>query len=253
VTTGESRRGRRIVGRIGRGEVLPQALVAVCRERGVRSGEIRATGSLETVDVAAFDQVRKVWKATRAFTGGFDVIGFYGTVSERSGDLALWARVIVMRERDNGIEVLGGHLVSARIYAFEYVIEAFDDLLLRRTNDAATGLALWGEAIPLGAEPAPPAATPTEPRVVTWSEVAHSAPPREPEPEEAEAGDLGEGDILLHPTFGRCEVQRIEGGNEFAHVRLKNGRLVRLSLDVVRVSPGGREGDKRVFNVRVVG
>ena len=253
MTTGESRRGRRIVGRIERGELLPQALVAVCRERGVRSGEVRASGSLETVDLAAFDQVRKVWKATRAFTGGFDIVGFYGTVSERSGDLALWARAIVMRDRDNGIEVLGGHLVSARVYAFEYVIETFDDLLLRRTNDAATGLSLWGDAIPLGDEPAPPAAVPTVPRTVTWSEVANTPPPREPEPEEADAGELGKGDILLHPTFGRCEIQRIEGGNEFAHVRLKNGRLVRLSLDVVKVSPGGREGDKRVFHVRVVG
>lgn len=249
MTTGESRRGRRIVGRIGRGEVLPQALVAVCSERGVRSGEVRASGSLETIDIAAFDQVRKTWKATRAFTGGFDIVGFYGTVSERSGDLALWARAIVMRDRDNGIEVLGGHLVSARVYAFEYVIETFDDLLLRRTNDAATGLSLWGDAIPLGGEPAPPA----EPRAVTWAEVASAPRSPDPEPEEAEAGELGEGDILLHPTFGRCEVQRIEGGNEFAHVRLKNGRLVRLSLDVVRVSLGGREGDKRVFNVSVVG
>jgi len=227
-------------------------VVAACRERGVRSGEIRASGSLETVEIAAFDQVRKVWKPTRSFTGGFDIVGFHGTLSERSGDLALWARVIVMRDRDNGIEVLGGHLVSARIYAFEYVIETFDDLLLRRTNDAATGLSLWGEAISLGGEPAPTAPNPMEPRPVTWSEVAN-APPPEPEDTEEAPDTLGEGDILLHPTFGRCEVQRIEGGNEFAHVRLKNGRLVRLSLDVVKVSPSGREGDRRVFKVRVVG
>ena len=46
---------------------------------------------------------------------------------------------------------------------------------------------------------------------------------------------------------------RIEGAYEFAHVRLKNGRLVRLSLDVLKVSPAGSEGGRRVYKARVDG
>ena len=54
--------------------------------------------------------------------------------------------------------------------------------------------------------------------------------------------------------YGRASSPiRAPAGINYLHVRLKNGRLVRLSLDVVRVSPGGREGDKRVFHVSVVG
>jgi hypothetical protein len=41
-------------------------------------------------------------------------------------------------------------------------------------------------------------------------------------------------------------VQRLEG-DEFAHIRLKNGRLVRLSLDFVHLTYAGREGQQNVF------
>ncbi len=255
---GVSRRGRRIVGRIGRGEQLPQALLVVCREHGVRAGEVRLQGALETVEVAAFDQARKAWKPARQLSGGFELISFTGTVSERDGDLHLSARVAVMRERDAGIELLGGHLVSARVYAVEYVVETFDDLILRRGADAPSGLLLWSEAIALPGAPEEPAAAPAPPpsdRPVSWADVARVEPARarEHDDDDDHQDSLSEGDILLHPTFGRCEVERLEGNNEFAHVRLKNGRLVRLSLDVVKVSPSGREGDRRVFKVRVVG
>ena len=254
---GVSRRGRRIVGRIGRGEQLTQALLTACRELGVRAGEVRVHGALETVEIAAFDQHRKAWKPARTFTGGFELLGLTGTVSERDGDLALSARVAVMRERDNGVEVLGGHLVSARVYAAEYVVDSFDDLILRRGADAATGLVLWTEAISLPEGAPEPAAPAPSDRPVSWAEVARAAPapaePRDEEDSDTHRDSLGEGDVLLHPTFGRCEVERIEGSGEFAHVRLKNGRLVRLSLEVVKVSPTGNEGGRRVFKVRVVG
>jgi predicted DNA-binding protein with PD1-like motif len=258
VNPGVSRRGRRIVGRIGRGEQLPQALIAVCRDHAVRAAEVSVQGALETVEIAAFDQARKLWKPARAFSGGFELLSLTGTVSERDGDLYVSARVAVMRERDNGVELLGGHLVSARVYAVEYVLSTFDDLILRRGPDAASGLLLWTDAIALPdspEEPAPAAATDRPTGPVTWADVARVPPAKDEEhPDDEEHRDsLAEGDILIHPTFGRCEVERIEGSGEFVHVRLKNGRLVRLSLDVVKVSPSGREGDRRVFKVRVVG
>ena len=81
--------------------------------------------------------------------------------------------------------------------------------------------------------------------------MAAASPPAEPE--DGEEDSLGPGDILIHPTFGRVEVMRIEGTYEFAHVRLKNGRLVRLSLDVLKFSAAGSEDGRRVFKARVDG
>jgi hypothetical protein len=105
---------------------------------------------------------------------------------------------------------------------------------------------------------APPAAIPFEPPATTsWSDVAaasaRKAPlaPAPPEDEGEEEDSLQVGDIVMHPTFGRCEVQRIEGAYEFAHVRLKNGRLVRLSLDILKVTRAGTEAGHRVFRARI--
>jgi hypothetical protein len=88
----------------------------------------------------------------------------------------------------------------------------------------------------------------------SWSEVAShaQAAPTTRDDEDSEDA-LQPGDVLVHPTFGRCEVQRIEGSYEFAHIRLRNGRLVRLALDVIKVSLAGQEDGKRVFRARVSG
>ncbi len=290
----ESRASRRLIGRLDRGVSLFEALLGVCRDQRVRTAEIRALGSFESVEVAEYDQATRVWKPGRTFAGGLEILNLTGNVSERGGQLALHAHASVMRDRDNGVEVLGGHLVSARVFALEFVIEAFDDVILRRGSDAATGLTLWTEALTVPVEgeraPAPrpaaaaaPAAPPPAPApapepasaprsrafephapeepparvpsaTMSWSDVAQASA-RKPTEAEALAQDedvaLEPGDILIHPTFGRCEVQRIEGGYEFAHVRLRNGRLVRLSLDILKVAREGTENSHRVFRARI--
>ena len=271
----ESRGGRRLVGRLDRGVDLFPALLDLCARRKVRTGELRALGSLELVEVAEYDQARKSWKPSRTFAGGLEVLSLTGNVSERDGQLALHAHASLMRDRDNGVEVLGGHLVSARVFALEFVLEAFDDILLRRAPDPSTGLVLWHEALaldhptpappvnvpvpaPAPENPAgPPSASPFEPTPQTsWHDVAAASarkaavsPPADDSDEEDDTMQVG--DIVMHPTFGRCQVQRVEGNYEYVHLRLRNGRLVRVSLDIIKVSRAGTEDGHRVFRARV--
>src|SRR4029453_5315778 len=114
----ESRRGRRIVGRLDRGVELLDALTSVCKQRGGRAGELRALGSLESVELSEYDQKARGWKPSRRFAaGGFEILNLTGNVSERDGQLALHAHVTLMRDRDNGVEIIGGHVVSARVFA----------------------------------------------------------------------------------------------------------------------------------------
>lgn len=238
----ESRVGRRLVGRLDRGADLFAAILEVCKAHGVSSAELRGTGSLESAELAEYDQQAHVWRPTRRLNEGAELLSLLGSIAQQGGKPTLTARATVMRDRDAGIQLFGGHLLAARVFALEFVLECFDDLTLRREVDAATGLTLWR-----GAEGASPAST-------TWADVAaaSAAAPRPTPPADDDLDDtLRAGDILMHQTFGRCEVQRIEGSYEFAHVRLKNGRLVRLSLDVIRLSPGGAEQGRRVFRAGV--
>jgi predicted DNA-binding protein with PD1-like motif len=262
VFVAESRRSRRLVGRLDRGADLVAEIVAVCRAHGVRSAEVRALGSLEEVEL------RPGAGATRRFVAPLTIVHLEGVVAEEQGALRVDAACALSRDRDDGIELLGGRLVQARALAVEFVIDAFDDLVLRRAADDVTGLpSLVGaepapeeieEPTPI-ARPAPPAfEAPARGRVATpgaaaavdtapsWAEVArHSAarPPVEEEvvPDGEDDEPLRSGDVIEHPRFGRCEVERIEGDSEYAQVRLRNRRLVRLSLDVLQLVREGQD------------
>ncbi len=82
------------------------------------------------------------------------------------------------------------------------------------------------------------------------------APPREPLPkpapppiqDEAPRRIVKAGDILEHQQFGRCEVQKCSADEEFVTVRLRNNRLVRLSLEVLDLQfEGLEEGGRQSF------
>ena len=58
------------------------------------------------------------------------------------------------------------------------------------------------------------------------------------------------GDLIDHATFGRCHVERVDGDGEFAIVRLRNSRHVRLNLDVLDLRVVGEEEGHQVFGPR---
>ncbi|HUS64012.1 MAG TPA: DUF296 domain-containing protein [Kofleriaceae bacterium] len=275
----ESRRGRRILCRLDRGTDLFEGIRGLCQRYQVMSGEVRATGMLELVELASFDQAERRWRPSRVLTGNLDVVCLQGTVSEERGTTSIQASATVARERDVGLEVLGGAVKRAVVYSVEVVVESFDDVILRRQADATSGLARWSEAISeADTDPAPapkpiptpiatPIATPapapvpiaaprtvtipgTSPSPPTWADVAAESPiAAAPSDEEVH---LNAGDVILHPRFQRCVVHRVEGNGEFIQVQLKNGRVVRLSLDVLRFTPQGVENGQRVFAVTVL-
>jgi hypothetical protein len=92
------------------------------------------------------------------------------------------------------------------------------------------------------------------PSSTTWADVARASQrtvTAEEEGGEYDVSTIQMGDVLDHPRFGRGTVERLEGEQEFAAVRLETGRLVRLALDVLRFKLVREEGGKRVLQVRV--
>lgn len=296
----ESRRGRRIVARLDRGSDLFESIRALCHKHRVRSGELRGIGALEQAELAAFDQAQRRYKPARTLAGGgLELLHLAGNLSEEDGALSIQCQATLMRDRDAGVEVVGGHLRRAVVYSVELVIESFDDVVLRRQADAATGLSRWQEALaeqetavaaPVAAAPAvlpppapiastpvappPPVASPilapvppapiappapvpapTATPTPTWAAVAavsEARGPAGPADHEDEEIHLNAGDVILHPRFQRCVVHRVEGNGEFVQVALRNGRVVRLSLEVLRLTPKGIENGQRIFAATVL-
>jgi uncharacterized protein len=260
VIVAESRRVRRLVGRLDKGSDVLDGLAEVCRSYQVRAAEVRAIGSLEQVVLCEYDQRARQYRPGRRFDAQFEIVNLTGNISEKDGKLFVHAKTSLSRERDNGIELVGGQLQAGRVFAVEFVIDVFEDLILRRAPDAQTGLSLWREAISLG-EPA--AAAPVEkeaphvpfdaPARTSWDDVVAASDARPVQPERIEEPLPQEevrvtaGDLIDHPKFGRCIVERVEGDYEFVSARLRNQRLIRLSLDVLTLVPAGEDGGKRLF------
>jgi predicted DNA-binding protein with PD1-like motif len=286
VLLAESHRGRRLVGRLSDRAELVAALLGACRGHGVRSGEVRALGMLESLTLAP----------GRTLAGPLEILTLYGQVVERGGTLTLAVSITVARSTELGVQVAGGHIEAATVKWVDFVVEAFDDLVLRHDQGGLCELVPLGATPPAAPAVAAPVAVPTvaaqpapqPPRPAPVAPPAQVAPPAPPvpssmptplprfesssamtasQPSSASWADVVKasrrveepnddslhietGDIIQHPVLGRCVVERIEGEHEFATVRRDTGRLVRLSLEVLRFRQTGTEGTRRLFRVQ---
>ncbi len=61
---------------------------------------------------------------------------------------------------------------------------------------------------------------------------------------------LEPGDIIDHPTLGRCRLMRVED-EDFAHIRLLRGGVRKLALEVCEITHTGEEGGRNVFQIKI--
>lgn len=58
------------------------------------------------------------------------------------------------------------------------------------------------------------------------------------------------GDVLDHPTLGRCRVMRIED-EDFAHIRLERGGIRKLALEICEITHVEEKNGRNVFKVKI--
>ncbi len=111
-------------------------------------GTSRATrvivGRIE--ELVEYDQKGKRFKPSQTFECAMEVLALVGNITLKDNAPFAHLHAALSRElvrENNRIECLGGHLVSARAFALELSIEVYEDLVLERVPDEATGLALW--------------------------------------------------------------------------------------------------------------
>ncbi len=59
------------------------------------------------------------------------------------------------------------------------------------------------------------------------------------------------GDVVRHAKHGDCNVHRLGGSPPFLHMARPNGKVIRLSLDIVSFTFVGIEGRARIFKAEV--
>ena len=277
------------MGRLAGGEDLLQGLLSVCHAQKVRCATLSGSGVLEELAIAHYDASSRAIGKPRWFRTPMQLLALTGTLTEHEGKADLRLNVTASRQGDNGIELLGGLLAGGRVLTCEFVIDALDDVLVRRGVDRRTGLAIWqeflGGASPGGAgstaradagKAAPPGAggggaspagegsvvdaaeaqTQTIPPLpAAWQEaIQASADALDASPEDDEEEEIyrpiKSGDFLDHRKFGRCVIERVDANEELITVRLRNDRRIRLNVAVLNLRFSGEEGGHQIFVAR---
>lgn len=139
----ESRLVRRFVGRLERGEEIVATLAQLCEHERIRSAWVRAAGIFEWVELTEWNPEKEVWRTPRRVEGLVTAVGIEGTVAIRNGPPYVELHASLSKQAQAGIQSLGGTIASARVYAIDFTIEAFEDVRLERGEDPSTGLALF--------------------------------------------------------------------------------------------------------------
>ncbi|MDH5490913.1 MAG: DUF296 domain-containing protein [Myxococcales bacterium] len=278
----ESTRGRRLVGRLERGDDPIEALSRLAVEQGIQSAWVRGIGAFESVRVCEYDQADRRYSESVHIEAPTEILCLEGNVSIKQGVPFAHLHVTLSRETASGIQVLGGHLLAGKVFAAELMIECFDDLSLRREADPATGLQLWtgeGSLARSGSElarsgstaqdPAPPPGLPAGvPSAWAAAAAASAAAEEAPlggarpalaslsatdrigraQPAQEELSP-GRGDWIDHQQFGLCKVERVDGEGAL-FIKLPSARRKRIRIDFMEVGSPRQDGARRIFPLR---
>jgi predicted DNA-binding protein with PD1-like motif len=221
VIVAESTRYRRFVGRLDAGADLLAQLADLCRTHNVRAGQLRVTG---TLDDATVDE--------RRLEGRCEILSFAARIGS-----GLSVSVAVAHHGD----VVGGRLAAARVVSCDFFLDAYDDVVSDKPQPSfeAPARTTWSDVVAASAA----SDRKHEPAV----RPAVNVPGAEEPPPSDENVTVRAGDFIDHPKFGRCAVERVDGDQEFVTARLRNQRLIRLSLDVLTLIPAGQADGKNLF------
>ncbi len=131
---------RTLMGRLGRGDDLLQALTDICETEQVRAGRLEAIGAVECARLAYYDQDRREYRYFE-LNRPLEITKLCGNVSIRDGAPMVHAHV-TLGDRDG--TAFGGHLApGTTVFACEFVLEVFEGTEFVRGHDETTGLPLW--------------------------------------------------------------------------------------------------------------
>ncbi len=245
----QSHQSRRFIGRLNPGDEVLSCLRDACKEKGIRCGEIRATGFLKDIVLEVFDHSQRAYRPVVLGSMTYQLTSFIGNVSILDGQVTVHIHTTLLPDLASGDTTLvGGRLSQATVVGLEFTLDSFDDFTLVRRHDEETGFEQWVEL-----EFAPGTAPVSDTDGRSDSATVEEKADEEEEEEEADEEniELSPGDILDHPRLNLCEVVSYDGDR--AVIRMESGRTAELHLSVIKLTFRETRSDgSRVFQVEML-
>jgi predicted DNA-binding protein with PD1-like motif len=133
--------GRKIIGRLAKGEDLLAALTTCAREHGITLGEVQAIGAVSQARVGYYNQAERKYQYIE-LNDPREILSLTGNISLKDGKPMVHAHITL--SGDDG-RAVGGHLAEGTlIFACEFAIQEYRSATaLVRQMDDPTGLFLW--------------------------------------------------------------------------------------------------------------
>lgn len=263
----QTRQRRTFVGSLNPGADLVDALANICVDNSILCALFSGIGYMKDPEIRSYDIDTRGFKPPVLHRGTFHCVSLHGNASLQDKRTVLRTHVIgtLTTGSNQPPQLLSGELAGAEVVAFEFTLSSIDDIRLYRAPDDRTGLDPWlhmslGSG-PVGADIEPdtipvvgtgPAAEPPKPKVV--AEPKRSAPsPAQEDDDDSDASpqlEVKAGDLLEHPTLGRCEVLDNDG-DERVTIRLGSGRRVELHTGLLDLQDAGEVDGKRLIKVSI--
>jgi uncharacterized protein len=133
--------GRKIIGRLAKGDDLLVALENCAREYNITLGEVEAIGAVIQARVGYYNQAEREYYFLD-LARPLEILSLVGNISVKDGKPMVHAHVTLA---DQDGRAFGGHLAEGTLaFACEFIIQEYQSATpLVRQMDAPTGLFLW--------------------------------------------------------------------------------------------------------------
>jgi predicted DNA-binding protein with PD1-like motif len=216
-------------------------------QHSLRAAWVSAIGAFEWIELTEYNQAEQRYEQAHRFER-CELVSMQGNLSERDGE-PFWHLHATISLREDGRDVTyGGHVVDGVVFALEFRLDCFDELVLRRAHDEATGLDLWVPVEQPWSDPASAAADVSPSSAgVSWAMAAEASAHKRPA--EADVPPPAKGDWIDHAKFGLCKIEGLSGDG-VCIIKLPNATRKKIKLDAMLVLPPREDEGRRVFPVR---
>lgn len=128
------------------GQPIHAALAQIAAEHWIQAATVELLGGLSAAEFTDYDFATQTRREALVFERATEVVNGHATISILDGKPHVHLHLVLSfrdPEAPNGIAVIGGHCASAKAFAVEFVLTAYDGAPVRRAAHAGTGLQLW--------------------------------------------------------------------------------------------------------------
>jgi predicted DNA-binding protein with PD1-like motif len=133
--------GRKVVGRLAKGDDLLAALEKLVQAHGITLGEVTAIGAVSQARVGFYNQAERQYYYLD-LAQPLEILALVGNISIKDGKPMVHAHITLS---DHEGRAFGGHLAEGTlVFACEFtILEFVSGINLVRQMDEPTGLFLW--------------------------------------------------------------------------------------------------------------